>query len=571
MSPSPYPDPDAIVDRCLSGYSKGPDVIMSEGRLDPVPSDLPGRVDLSDSSLHPEYPASSPIGIAQRVLFSENPEEFLNPDRRSPQYRSSQPCQRRHVAEMLASMLCHKKTRKERERGFARFFTVLKKIDDDGVAILRTILDCITANEAFLKSPPVNLSNLHTMISAFSEVECMRALDLRHWFHQLKVGSYLRSLFTIAFGSLRLQWDVLPMGFTWAPFIAQAVTTMLVVGPEVASTWKELPRCIEVNGVKVFVIYDNVLAGGREVDVDAFWVDFLKRLDHYKVLVKPGSDVKAVNGSHLDSVGVQWLPSKTEGLRWALLPKFLAKIGNVLKLAEESICRVKEISSVIGLLAWGRYATRSDLCDLQQAYELLTKDVAVAGWRGCTSPEKYRHVFEKLSALQGCGWQQHLPAADEVLAFTDAHNLSGHGHVGGAPLVSAARRWPIGSKFAPKDMYYLESIGLKNTVYAHARPRRRLYVGSDNLALVCAVRKRSTACPRTARVLHEMFEYLHSIGAELIIGWIPTEFNPADEMSRHLPLDVEKVYAAEQHVSWVVPPSPAFGSKLGRVVGPPRR
>jgi len=374
-------------------------------------------------------------------------------------------------------------------------------------------------------------------------------------------------MITVAFGSLRLQWDVLPMGFTWAPFIAQAVTTMLVVGPETAATWTELPKVIQMGNVKVFVIYDNVLAGGPERDVDAFWEEFVARRHHYKVLDKPGSDTKAVGGTHLDSVGVQWCPSKVEGLRWALLPKFLSKVGDVLKLAEESMCRTKEISSVIGLLAWGRYATRSDLCDLQEAYALLTQDVALHGWRGYTCPEKYRFVFEKLAALQGFGWQQHLPAADEILAFTDAHNMSGHGHVGGAPLVSAAHRWPIGSKFRPADMFYLESIGLKQLVFAFARPRRRMYAGSDNLGLVCAVRKRSTSCPRTARVLHEMFEYLRPIGAELVIGWIPTEFNPADEMSRHLPLDVEKVYAAEQHCRWVVPPSPVFGPRLGRVVG----
>ena len=118
------------------------------------------------------------------------------------------------------------------------------------------------------------------------------------------------------------------------------------------------------------------------------------------------------------------------------------------------------------------------------------------------------------------------------------------------------------------NMYYLESLGLKQTVFAFARPRRRLFVGSYNLGLVCAVRKRSTSCPRTAKVLHEMFEYLREIDCELIIGWIPTEYNPADEMSRHLPLDVEKVLAAERHVQWTNPPSPAFGAILGRVVGP---
>jgi hypothetical protein len=259
-------------------------------------------------------------------------------------------------------------------------------------------------------------------------------LDLRHWFHQLKTGSYLQSQFIVAFGSLRLQWNVLPMGFTWAPFVAQAVTTMLVVGPEMASTWTELAHVIEVGKVRVFVVYDNIIAGGPEADVDAFWAELLCRLEHYQVMVKPGSDVRAINGGHLDAIGLRWIPS-LHGLIWSLLPKFLDKIREAVKMVERSTCRVKEISSAIGLLSWGRYATKSDLCDLQPAYAELTADVASYGWRGYTTPGKYNFVFEKLSALQGSGWQRIQPAADEVLAYSDAHNICGHGHVGGAPVV----------------------------------------------------------------------------------------------------------------------------------------
>ena len=561
-----YEDPEVILARCLSMYSQGPNVYMSEGVLDEVPPDVPGRVDLSDCSLHPTYPDTSPIGVAQRVLFSMNPQEFLHPDRKCPRYRSSQDNQRRHVADLLSSRLCRKKTRTEREQGFARFFTVVKKVNDDGVATLRTILDCVTANEAFIDPLPVNLCNLHVLLGIFAEVECMRTLDLRHWFHQIRIGPFLQSMFTIAFGSLRLLWEVLAMGFKWAPFISQALTTMMVVGPEVASAWTELPRVIAFGDVRVVVIYDNIIAGGPEDQVDALWAQIHARLHYYNALLKEGSDVKAVRGGSLDALGLRWLPS-VKGLRWTLLPKFVKKVGEVLKLSGLCSCRIKEISSVIGLLAWGRYATRSDLCDLQQAYSTLAADVAAHSWRGSTTPSKYCDVFDKLAALQGFGWQQHSPAINEILAFTDAHNISGYGHVGGSPLTCTARRWPIGSVFLPKDMYYLEAVGLKQTVLTFARPNRRMFVASDNKSLVAAVQKRSTACPRTARVLHEMFEHLRSMSAELILGWIPTAHNPSDELSRHLPLDGEKLRVAERHVCWACSPSPEFGPRMGRVVG----
>ena len=147
----PRYDPiEAVMAKCLSGYSHGPEVFPAEGILDPVPKGLPGTIDLSDRSIHPVYPHDSPMGRTQRILFSDKPTEFMKPEYVQPEYRSSAPMHLRHVQQMITAELCSKKHRSIKERGFARFFTVLKKVNDDGLAILRTILDCITANLAFM-------------------------------------------------------------------------------------------------------------------------------------------------------------------------------------------------------------------------------------------------------------------------------------------------------------------------------------------------------------------------------------------------------------------------------------
>eukprot|EP00760_Papus_ankaliazontas_P013080 PhM_4_TR15644/c1_g1_i5/m.6793 len=94
---------------------------------------------------------------------------------------------------------------------------------------------------------------------------------------------------------------------------------------------------------------------------------------------------------------------------------------------------------------------------------------------------------------------------DEVLVYTDAHT-TGYGFVGGHPLVVVSRRWE--NTFLSKDMFYLEAIALKQAVCCLVREHRRIHVISDNKALVCAVRKRSTTCPRTAQVLADVFATL---------------------------------------------------------------
>jgi len=557
-------DPEIIMSKCLLAYDREEDFHVSEGKLDPIPEGLAGRVDLSDRSLHPEYPPDSPMGRVQRLLFSDCPKEFMIKNPLPVEFRSSNKEHLRHVHDLLEAAIAVKKNSKERERGFAKFFTVLKKYDDDGIAILRTIMDCVTANKNFIAPDPVNLANLHCVLTAFAEVESMRCLDLRHWFHQLKVGDYLSSCFVIAFGSLRLKYMVLPMGWTWAPFCAQAVTTFAVAGDE-ALKWTEIPKMIQCGNVRAFVIYDNVLAGGPEKELDIWWEGLLSRLAKLNAVVKEGSEMKAAHGSSLDCIGLTWVPS-VSGLRWCPLPRFSEKVELMDSVFKQPTCRTKQIASCLGLLQWSRYAAKMDICDMHKFYQLLAEDVRRAGWCGTCDPSQYIGAFEKLREMSSMGFQTFTPRQDEVLAFTDAH-IGGYGHVGGFPVVARSSYWPIGSSYESKDMFYLEAIAAKQTVFTFARKGRCIFLGCDNQALVFALQNKTTACPRTAVVLHELFEHLRNLDCMLIVGWIPTEHNPSDELSRHERMSREKLLAAEQYVKWTVPPVPQFGCTLGRVVG----
>jgi len=355
------------------------------------------------------------------------------------------------------------------------------------------------------------------------------------------------------------------MGWTWAPYCAQAIITYAIAGEE-ALNWTELPTVMSFGNVRVCAIYDNVIAGGPEEELAEWWRGLLTRLQQLNLLVKPGSDQVAVGGSSLDAVGIRWTPS-VEGLQWELLDKFRKKIDLAMNLLHEPTMTAKQAAGCIGLLSWGRYATRGDLCDLQPTYKRLTQIVQEGGWRAHCSTNDFRYVFEALERLRNDGPQQLRHRRDEILGYSDAHNVHGYGFVGGHPLTCRSSHWPIGSKYEPRDMYYLEAISAKQMVLALARPHRCLYIAFDNLALVQALRKRSTSCPRTAVVLHELFEHLRKLDCILIPGWIPTDFNPADELSRHLPFDREKMLRAEQEVKWTSPPAPQFGSVLGRVVG----
>eukprot|EP00760_Papus_ankaliazontas_P014395 PhM_4_TR16079/c5_g1_i1/m.94316 len=95
---------------------------------------------------------------------------------------------------------------------------------------------------------PVNLPTLPQLLEAFSEVEEMRALDLHHWCHQIPISQELKSWFTVVMGPLRLEWNVLPMGWKWVCFLAQAITSYAVAG-RAAFEWSALKPLIQIGDV----------------------------------------------------------------------------------------------------------------------------------------------------------------------------------------------------------------------------------------------------------------------------------------------------------------------------------
>eukprot|EP00760_Papus_ankaliazontas_P024552 PhM_4_TR2388/c2_g1_i3/m.10369 len=551
----------AVADRVCVEYSPGLQSCETEGKLDPVSPGLAGRIDLRRLAI-PNV--NCPVGRASSLLFDyQAMRGFMLPVIPPLQFHSTASVYRRFASELLDSHLC---TKSREACGFARFFTVVKKISE-GVPILRTILDCKTANESFAVPDPVNLPALPDMLAALRYVECIRSLDLRHMYHQILIGDHLRPYFCVAMGSLRLTWRVLAMGWSWACFIAQSISTFAVAGAD-AFDWSEIPRCIHRGKCVFFVVYDNIIGGGPADELERYWTEIRGRLTNsngLNAIIK--EDLLACAGSAVDVLGISWRPDPLRGLTWRLLDKFVLKLSAAASLFIEERTSAKTIARCLGLVAWGRYATRGHLFDMARAYSRLADAVARGGWHASVNLVDFLEVSRALQSLQTSGLQGFTDISEEVLIFSDAH-VSGYGWVGGAPLVSQAGKWS--TPYESKDMFFLESIAAKLAVVAFASSGRLIHLALDNMALVLAIRKRSTTCPRTAYVLEQLFSSLEHEGSNITANWIPTAFNPADELSRGLAFDLEKMSSAPSKVVWTVPPVPQWGSELGRVVGPTR-
>eukprot|EP00760_Papus_ankaliazontas_P015983 PhM_4_TR16748/c2_g5_i6/m.79523 len=410
---------DRVVQLYPSYEPKCPD-----GVLDPIPPGLTGRVDLSRFL---DAPSTCPLGKAARLLLDPlSLPNFLLDDLPPLAYCASARVYRKFATEMLDAGLCEKT--RLRPRGFAKFFTAQKKLGEDGVPILRTILDCRTANEHFRQPDPVNLPTLADMLHEFRHVDCLMTLDLRHMYHQVRLGAHIKPYFTVAMGSLRLTWKVLPMGWTWACFVAQAITTYAVAGKE-ALDWTELPRMIRRGNCSFFVVYDNIIGGGPVGEIQREWKKIEARLASLAAIIKE-QDI-AVSGESVSTLGLEWFPSPS-GLQWCFLPRFVKKLEDSARdFSLPQSLSARAIAGGLGLVAWGRYATFGNLFDVIGAYKALADLVAREGWGGHDATSQYQCVLTALQSLLTCGRQCFAEAVtDEVLVFSDAH-VSGYGFVGG--------------------------------------------------------------------------------------------------------------------------------------------
>lgn len=518
----------------------------SESVLDPIPPHLPGCLLLPRNRVD----GRSPIGKTMGLLYQpDEVRSMLHQGLYPVEFKPSATENLRFVDELLGVGLAIKKaSRSQHDYGFARLFTVLKRVGDDGVGLLRTILDCWGANDRFIDPLPVNLPTVPLMTTLFAYVEKMRTLDLRHMYHQIPIGEHLWPWFTIAMRSLRLQWTCLPMGWKWACFAAQAVITYACAG-EMAWSWTSLPRAMEFGSVKVVCVYDNVICGGPADEVDAWWQGFLDRLGTMSAVVK--EEAQATAGGFVDALGIRWYPS-VEGLRWELLPTFQKKLdqtGSLFRIPQP--VTAKNIAGALGQLAWAAYAMEGTLFRVQPAYLRLAKVVSANGWNAVDSSEHYPDIVVAIQEVLSAGPQRRTTEVlEDALVYSDAH-VTGYGFIVVQPLVIRSKPWK--EVFTSRDMYYLEAIAAKQAVSTTCKDAVRVCLAVDNKALMHAINKRATACPRTARVLAELFEILKRSGSGINMGWIPTANNPADELSRGYRLSGAKLVAAPAFVQWTSP------------------
>ena len=120
------------------------------------------------------------------------------------------------------------------DRTFASLFQVPKNEKVD-----RAIVNCKSINNGFEKPPPLSLAEIGTLLGLanFFEDATFATADIRHFFWQLRMPPMDRRWFSVsadvrgqsaAKNTGMLECNALPMGWSWSPWVAQAIAGLAV-------------------------------------------------------------------------------------------------------------------------------------------------------------------------------------------------------------------------------------------------------------------------------------------------------------------------------------------------------
>jgi hypothetical protein len=392
----------------------------------------------------------------------------------------------------------------------------------------RLIGDCRELNSLVPSPPKFRLPNIRFILNEIIRGQYMAQVDARSYFYQFPLGKYAKRRFLSALktkkneGS-RVQWQVMPMGFSWAPIIAQTTSTALL---------------------------ETVLSGRPEV-AGMCWVDNF---------VIWGNSAESVNGAlrallelfrqvNLETKDPEWASQRQQvlGVEIDLASHqayFTAEDRErVIARIKKSACTPRSLLRALGTLIWANETiSPRPLCHLGEVWSVLSKgmrewqqskqwDVVDARLRPYISllQEEIVEEYASVMEVEECDYPK-----QNVVVFSDASNV-GLGWVKGENW--SRQRVPM--ELIGASIYIKELLALVQGAEVDAR------LITDNRAVMMAILKGHSSSPGGNLLLSRMVGKWEQ-GKGTYIAWIPSENNLADGPSR----DSEPYQCMASMVKW---------------------
>lgn len=309
--------------------------------------------------------------------------------------------------------------RKSDIRFVAFAFKVLKS---DGVKA-RLIWSGLSFNALFQRPPPFELLSIPRLVASLLGPSGCKLIsaDLRSWFVQLPPCAWLSRFFGIRLGDKYGRLKGIPMGWSFAPFVAQQFARALA---------RRLSSLLAKRGIAVeFVVWIDNLLGAVPVSVPGEIIH-----EVFEQVAKESGCVwkEVLVGEELEALGISWDLRKR---RWRLKPDWVSKVSalwaqqgstlykwwclcacamRALAVWQTPLCTVAPILEWLGVqsrkLVAGELNWESEVCLWTKAQRVLDEvfgRIRENAWRGWSPPPARRIYGVADASMEGRAWALH--------------------------------------------------------------------------------------------------------------------------------------------------------------------
>eukprot|EP00760_Papus_ankaliazontas_P020021 PhM_4_TR18093/c1_g1_i2/m.49220 len=415
----------------------------------------------------------------------------------------TEPSVSRHMGSDVDSMLSWGLIREGRGHTLSHMFKVPKREK------ARLIVDCRVVNDQLPQPPHMPLPDLHELIDRMVSSPYIAQLDARSYFFQFALSGGAENVFGVALGNKRGSFQhftlqVLPMGFKYAPLIAQTTSNFLLEnagGPAESAAW-----------------LDNFLFFGCEDDVKRSVDAFKVVCDQVALELKPeedgGDDVTAL-GMRFRAGSSVTLSGENKDAMWEAWKALQVE------------CTPRKIYRVFGTALWALYAVnRTPLCHHETLVSLVAESAPTnrLSWddRCIPSPQLLGKLKEAVEAALNGGWSAPKIAKPPPVAVWSDASLRALGWVFHG---NTAESW-ASLEAEGESIFLRELLAMVMGARAASKFGTPVLFG-DNTAAVHAILKGYSRNKKANVLLRKM-----APSCPVLVTWVPTAQQRADPLTR---------------------------------------
>ena len=393
-------------------------------------------------------------------------------------------------------------------------FTTPKKDLD-----LRLIQDGRWNNDHFAKPPEMFLPKIHDVIVQVLSSAYVADADGVSYFYQIPLHEGVRDYFGCRLAGGRglfrqMRFCSLPMGFSWAPCIAQRIANTLIADHGVA--W-----------------VDNFFVLGTSLeDFNDHRTEFLKRVDAANLLL---DDHTLAPKTSLIALGIEF---DLCGKQYRMSPEWALKACTRLtELIASPNTTPAEVYTAAGTIVWHSHVTRRRLCQLPELFSLISRLASQVGSQLISWDTKLlwtdgvtKEISDHVNTLRQNSWVAKPEQSEETSeVWSDASSTHWaflsyhHGNL------LSANQGPVRENM---HIFLCELSAAMGGLMALYRKgiKKGIVVNMDNTAAAIALQRGIS----TNRVANQWMSGLPN-DLEFRVKWVSTRWELADNFTRIAP------------------------------------